>query len=115
MMDDTMNILAYLILIIAVVICRVLLGRITNTSSPKWRFMEWCGVFVVYNIIIQQIALFLTYRMLPSNTGSKVCYGYMAMCIFSISVVALFVIIIYYMMRKRRKISGIERMKLKDL
>lgn len=114
MTDDTMNIVAYLILIIAAVICRVLLVRITNTSSPKWGFLGGCAVFVLYNIIIQ-IALFLTYKMLPSNTGSETCYGYMALCICSINVVALFVAVIYYMLRRKRKISGLEKMKLKDL
>lgn len=114
MMDDVTSIIFYLILIAAVIICRIVLSKVVNTSNSKWQLFGYSMVFVLYCIIVQ-ILLFLTYNMLPTNSGSKECYFYMALCTCCVNVVTFFVGIVYYLLRRKRKISGIDKMKLKDM
>lgn len=113
-MGDMSYIICYLILIVSVVVFRIVLGRVFHGSETKWRLLDYSIMFAAYCVILQT-ALFLTYSNLPANSGSEECYAYMAFCCLGINIAVFFVVAAYYMVRSKRKMSGIEKMRLKDI
>jgi len=110
-----MNGMIYCMMVIALLVGRFALEKFMDTTNTKVRFGMAIVLLVIYTGIVQGF-LYLSYQdIIMRNEDIQVCYQTMAFVVLSINIAVLFIAIVYFSIRDRRKISEMDKMKLKDL
>lgn len=101
----------YIVMVIIVFAARFAVDKLIDATSPKVRFVMTMILIVLYTLFMEGFT-YLTYEqpMIKDNFYQSMIVG-----IALINFVVLLVAIFYYFMRKRRKLSDVDKMKLKDL
>ena len=101
----------YISMVIIVFVARFAVDKLIDTTSSKVRFAMTMILIVLYTLFMEGFT-YLTYEqpMIKDNFYQSMIVG-----ITLINFVVLLVAIFYYFMRKRRKLSEVDKMKLKDL
>lgn len=98
-------------MIIIVFSARFAVDKLIDTTSARVRFSMTLILMVLYTLFIEGF-IYLTYEqpMIKGNFYQSVFVG-IALINFAVLLVAIF----YYFMRKKRKLTDVDKMKLKDL
>ena len=101
----------YIAMVIIVFAARFAVDKLVDATSSKVRFAMTMTLIVLYTLFMEGFA-YLMYEqpMIKDNFYQSMIVG-----IALINFVVLLVAIFYYFMRKRRKLSDVDKMKLKDL
>ena len=101
----------YISMIIIVFAARFAVDKLIDTTSSKVRFLMTLFLMVIYTLFMEGF-VYLMYEQPIIKDGF---YQSMIVGIALINFTLLLVAIFYYFMRKRRKLSDVDKMKLKDL
>lgn len=101
----------YISMVIIVFAARFALDKLIDTTSSKIRFSMTMILLILYTAFMEGF-VYLVYEQPIVNNNF---YQSIVVGIALINFAVLLVAICYYFMRKRRKLSDVDKMKLKDL
>ena len=101
----------YISMIVIVFAARFAADKLLNTASAKVKLAMIIVLIVLYTVFIEGFAhLMLEHPIINGNFYQSITGG-MALINFAILIVVVF----YYFIRKKRKLSDVDKMRLKDL
>ena len=101
----------YIAMVIIVFAARFALDKLIDTTSSKVRFSMTLILLVLYTVFVEGfVCLMYEQPIVNDNFYQSIVVG-----IALINFAALLVAICYYFMRRKRKLSDVDKMKLKDL
>ena len=101
----------YIAMVIIVFAARFALDKLIDTTSSKVRFSMILILLVLYTVFVEGF-VYLMYEQPIVNDNF---YQSIVVGIALINFAVLLVAICYYFMRRKRKMSDVDKMKLKDL
>ena len=101
----------YIAMVIIVFAARFALDKLIDTTSSKVRFSMTLILLVLYTVFMEGF-VYLMYEQPIVNDNF---YQSIVVGIALINFAVLLVAICYYFMRRKRKLSDVDKMKLKDL
>ena len=101
----------YIAMVIIVFAARFAVDKLIDTTSPKVRFSMTLILLVLYTVFMEGF-VYLMYEQPIVNDNF---YQSIVVGIALINFAVLLVAICYYFMRRKRKLSDVDKMKLKDL
>ena len=101
----------YISMVIIVFAARFALDKLIDTTSSKIRFSMTMILLILYTAFMEGF-VYLVYEQPIVNNNF---YQSIVVGIALINFAVLLVAVCYYFMRKKRKLSDVDKMKLKDL
>ena len=101
----------YIAMVIIVFAARFALDKLIDTTSSKVRFSMILILLVLYTVFVEGFV----YLMYGQPIVNDNFYQSIVVGIALINFAVLLVAICYYFMRRKRKLSDVDKMKLKDL
>ena len=101
----------YIAMVIIVFAARFAVDKLIDTTSSKVRFLMTLLLMVIYTLFMEGF-VYLMYEQPIINDDF---YQSIVVGIALINFAVLLVAICYYFMRRKRKLSDVDKMKLKDL
>ena len=114
-MNSMLHYILGLCFLIVAVAMRCMAFQFYKKLNFKVRFALGIGLFVGYTILLQIYMYFIYQLMINPTMPSAQIYPLLSVALMIFHLTALLIGIIYYLMQNKRKISDIEKMKLKDL
>lgn len=106
----------YIFMLVLLFAARFVADKIIDTTSSKVRFGMGALLLVMYTVFIESYIYIIYHNnIMRVDAGLPEFYQSIIVGIALINFAVLFVAIVYYFMRKKRKISSMDKMKLKDL
>lgn len=106
----------YVFMWMIVFVARFTVEKMVDSTNTNTRFLMILMHMVMYTVFIG-LFIYLTYQSTLHNAsvGMEDFYQEIIVGILGINFALILVAIFYYFMRKKRKISDLDKMKLKDL
>lgn len=114
-MSETLYTILGFCFIATAVAMRCMVFQFYKKINFKVRFVLGIGLFVGYTILLQIYLYFIYQLAITQNMTSSQIYPVISIALVVFHVTALLIGIVYYLMQNKRKMSDIEKMKLKDL
>ena len=101
----------YISMVVIVFVARFVADKLLDTASAKVKWAMVGILLVLYTVFLEEF----TYLMFRQPIVNDNFYQSMIVGIALINFSILLIVVFYYFVRKNRKISDVDKMKLKDL